>query len=67
MHGPGLESGSDDPNGGQQALHMTTACMMVRILLPEESVIGGAAVMVWGVQRGDVGMCSLGVEGLVRA
>ena len=44
---------------------MTAAYMMVRLLLPEESVIGGAAVVVWGKQRGDVGVCSWEVEGLV--
>ena len=43
---------------------MIDACMMVRLFLPEESVIGGAAVAVWGMQRGDIGVCSWGVKGV---
>ena len=46
---------------------MTAACMMVQLLLPEESAIGGAAVEVWGNQRWDVGVCFRGVEGLLWA
>ena len=65
MHGPGIGSGSDVPNGGQQDLHVAAACMIIQFLLPEESVIGGAAMAVWGEQRGDVCVCSWEVEGLV--
>ena len=38
---------------------------MIKVIFPEESVIGGAAMAVWGEQRGDVFVCSWEVEGLV--
>ena len=49
------------------AASFTCGCCMHddKILLPEESVIGGAAVAVWGEQRGDVHVCSWEVKGLV--
>ena len=43
-HGPGLESGTDHPSGAMH-LHMANACILIcSVLLPEESVLGGAAV-----------------------
>ena len=45
-HGPRLESGTDDPNR-TMGLHMAIACIRIcTLLLPEESVLGGAAVAV---------------------
>ena len=45
-HGLGLESGTDNPNGAM-SLHMAVACILIcTVLLPEESVLGGAAVAV---------------------
>ena len=45
-HGPGLGSGTDNPNG-MMRLHMAVACLLIcTVLLPEESVLGGAALAV---------------------
>ena len=39
-HGPGLESGTDDPNG-TMSIHMAVSCILIcNVLLPEESVLG---------------------------
>ena len=43
-HGPGLKSGTDNPNETMH-LHMAVVCILkCTVLLPEESVLGGAAV-----------------------